>query len=292
MFYHRRFITSAALVALLALPAQAQDTTTTTETAPDPDAFTVLATVGNEDITLGHVIAALALLPPEYHQLSDEQLYDGLLAQLIQQSVLAQSFEEELPTRLVMQLENEKRALVAREVVDDAVSSRLTEERIAARYDETFGNIQPEPEYNASHILVETEEEALKVIEAINNGADFAETAREFSTGPSGPNGGSLGWFGAGMMVPQFEAATIALAVEEVSGPVETQFGWHVIRLNDTRSKNIPTLEDARPDIEAKLSEEIAYDYVDRITDEASVTTGPGDTIDRSWIRRQDLLEN
>jgi peptidyl-prolyl cis-trans isomerase C len=81
------------------------------------------------------------------------------------------------------------------------------------------------------------------------DGADFAELAAEHSVGPSGPNGGALGWFTAGMMVPEFENAVMALEVNEVSAPVETQFGWHVVLLTDTREQEPPALDDVRAEL-------------------------------------------
>ena len=290
MFKHRGTLSSVVFAALLALPVTAQENSTTTpDEQPEPDASTVLVTVGETDITLGHLIAAAALLPPEYQRMEDSVLFEGILQQLVQQEALAQTFREELPMALALQLENEKRALVARKVIEDKVSELLTEEDIAKRYDEQYGSIEAEPEYNASHILVESEEEALNVIDVINNGGDFAETAREFSTGPSGPNGGALGWFGAGMMVPSFEAATIALEVGEVSGPVQTQFGWHVIQLNEVRAKDIPTLEDVRISIEQDLTRELASDFLERVTDAADIESGSWRDVERSFLRRRDL---
>ena len=292
MFKHRGTLSSVVFAALLALPVAAQENSTATpEEQPEPDASTVLVTVGETDITLGHLIAAAALLPPEYQRMEDSVLFEGILQQLVQQEALAQTFREELPLALALQLENEKRALVARQMIQDKVSELLTEEDIAKRYDEQYGSIEAEPEYNASHILVESEEEALNVIDVINNGGDFAETAREFSTGPSGPNGGALGWFGAGMMVPSFEAAAIALEVGEVSGPVQTQFGWHVIQLNEVRAKDIPTLEDVRANIEQDLTQELASAFLKRVTDAADIESGSGRDVERSFLRRRDLLE-
>jgi len=101
-------------------------------------------------------------------------------------------------------------------------------------------------EYKAAHILVETEAAALDLIDKVNAGEEFAALARDFSTGPSGPGGGDLGWFGKGMMVPPFEQAVIELEVGEVSKPVKTDFGWHVILLNETRAVESPALEDVR----------------------------------------------
>lgn len=91
-------------------------------------------------------------------------------------------------------------------------------------------------ELNASHILVATEAEANMVIDRLKAGGNFADAARAYSTGPSGPNGGELGWFGKGMMVLSFEAAAYQLQVGEfTNSPVKTQFGWHIILLNDVR---------------------------------------------------------
>ena len=105
----------------------------------------------------------------------------------------------------------------------------------------------------ARHILVETEEEANSLIEDLNGGRDFAELAREESTGPSGPNGGDLGFFGRGQMVPSFEQAAFALEDGEISAPVQTQFGWHVIKVEERRAAPVPTFGQLSPEIRQEL---------------------------------------
>ena len=87
----------------------------------------------------------------------------------------------------------------------------------------------------ASHLLVKTEEEALKLKEEINNGKDFAQAAKEASLCPSGQNGGDLGYFSKGQMVKEFEAAAFSMEVGEVSNPIKTQFGYHLICLTDKK---------------------------------------------------------
>jgi len=226
------------LVAALALPAAAQD------------AGKVVATVNGTDITIGHMIVARATLPPQFQELPDQVLFDGILEQLVQQTLLAQSFDGELPNRAQLSLQNETRSLTAGEAMELVLQTAVTPEAVQAAYNTRFEGVSDTTEYNASHILVDTEEAALAVIEEINGGSDFAETAKVRSTGPSGPNGGQLGWFGTGAMVPSFEAAVIALQVGAVSAPVQTQFGWHVIILNDTRVKERPTLEEVRGELE------------------------------------------
>jgi peptidyl-prolyl cis-trans isomerase C len=280
---HLRFLAGAVLAAGLASPVLAQDET-------QPDAGTVVATVNGTDITLGHMIAALASLPEQYQQLPDQTLYDGILEQLIQQSALSQSFTGDLPPRVIVQLENEERSLRAGEAIEQALDGAVSEEDIQAAYDAEYGAMDPQEEYNASHILVETEGEALAIKEAIEGGADFAETAREKSTGPSGPNGGELGWFGTGMMVAPFEAATIALEVGEVSDPVQTQFGWHIIKLNETRMAEIPQIDAVRGELMATLRREAIDEVIKASTEGAEIVLPEGQVIDAALLRQLDLL--
>ncbi|MCV3270057.1 peptidylprolyl isomerase [Roseobacter sinensis] len=280
-------LASAALVACLASVSLAQDTSETEE----PNADTVVATVNGVEITLGHMIAARATLPAQYQQLDDKVLYDGILEQLVQQSALAQTYEGETPLRITKALENEERSLVAGEVVEGVLQDAITDEALQDLYDRQFGDVDPEEEYNASHILVETEEEAIAVKETVDGGADFAATAREKSIGPSGPNGGELGWFSSGMMVPAFEAATIALGVGEVSDPVQTQFGWHIIKLNETRQAEIPTLEDVRAELTQELSQIKAQEAIRSATESADVQVRADVEIDPTILKQTDLLD-
>lgn len=247
------------LVAALALPAAAQD------------AGKVVATVNGTDITIGHMIVARATLPPQFQELPDQVLFDGILEQLVQQTLLAQSFDGELPNRAQLSLQNETRSLTAGEAMELVLQTAVTPEAVQAAYNTRFEGVSDTTEYNASHILVDTEEAALAVIEEINGGSDFAETAKVRSTGPSGPNGGQLGWFGTGAMVPSFEAAVIALQVGAVSAPVQTQFGWHVIILNDTRVKERPTLEEVRGELEEDVRAAAIEARLEALTAEAVI---------------------
>jgi peptidyl-prolyl cis-trans isomerase C len=279
---HLGILATVAVVATLALPALAQD--------PSADADTVVATVNGTEITLGHMIIARATLPQQYQELPDAVLFSGILDQLIQQTAMSQSFEGDLPKRVQLSLDNEQRSLLAGEIVERALQGAVTEEALQAAYDARFAEVPQEEEYNASHILVETEEAAKAIKEELDNGADFAATAREKSTGPSGPNGGSLGWFGPGMMVPSFEAATVALKPGEVSDPVQTQFGWHVILLNEVRMAEIPDLEAVRDDLSSTILQETAQNVIDDLTSSATVERIDSGTIDPSILKQLDLV--
>jgi peptidyl-prolyl cis-trans isomerase C len=276
----KKFLASAALSALIALPASAQDSVA---------ADTVLATVEGSEITLGHVVAMMGMLPPEYQALPDNVLFDGLLEQLVQQQVLASVAEGEIGLRDRLGLENERRAFLAATYLDRVGSAPIPEAELQAEFNAQFGSVGPVTEFNASHILVESEADAEAVIAALAEGADFAQLAQESSIGPSGPNGGELGWFSAGMMVPSFEEAVLGLGVGEVSQPVETQFGWHVIVLNDTREQAPPSLEDVRAELEDGLRRARIDAAMEELTAAATITR-PEIQIDASVIRDLDLL--
>jgi len=281
---HFTFLAPLAFVAALALPAAAQDTATA-------DSSTVVATVGDTEITVGHMIVAWASLPEQYQGLPDDVLFQGILDQLIQQSTLQQNFDGELPPRIDLQLENERRSLTAGEAINQLMEEPLDEADVQATYEADYGNAEKETEYNASHILVETEEAALAVIAEIEGGADFAAVAREKSTGPSGPNGGQLGWFGTGAMVPEFEQAVVDLDVGAVSAPVKTQFGWHIITLNESRVKDAPALEDVREQIELQLRQIRVQSEIEAVTAAAAVDRSGAEGISPEVIKQTTILE-
>lgn len=276
------FLAPFVVAASLSLPAMAQE---------EVKADTVVATVNGTEITVGHMIIARATLPEQYQQLPPEVLFKGILDQLVQQTALEQSFEGDVPARVALSLENERRQLIAGEVIEKAMAADISAEDLAAAYEEEYGSAEPTEEFNASHILVETEEDALAVKAEIDGGADFAETAKEKSTGPSGPSGGSLGWFGPGMMVPAFETAVQDLEVGAVSMPVETQFGWHIIKLEDKRLKDAPALESVKEELELQVRQVKAQEKITEMTDAADVDRSAADAIDPSVLTNLGLLE-
>lgn len=273
-------LAGAALAVLLALPAQAEEVS----------AQTVLATVNGESITLGHVVAMRAQLPSQYQSLPDDVLFEGILEQLIQQTVLGQAAGE-VSRRAQIQLENERRALQAGEQLDKVLADAVTEEALQAAYDEVFANAEPTPEYNASHILVETEEEAAALIKLLEEGADFAALAREHSTGPSGPNGGSLDWFSEGMMVEDFENAVVVLEVGQVSPPVQTQFGWHVVILNDKRMQGAPALDEVRDELIELVQNNAVETAVAALLEVATIDRADISGIDPAVLRDDSLMD-
>ncbi len=275
------FLTTVVLAGALSLPVKAQDT-------PSPDL--VVATVNGTEITLGHVIVAFSTLPAQYQQLDPGVLLPGIIDQLVRQAALAQSFDGEPSLAARLALENEERSLIAGEAVELVMLGAATDAEVQESYDALYGSGSAGEEYNASHILVETEEEAQTIVEELAGGADFATLAQEKSTGPSGPSGGELGWFGAGRMVPDFEAAVIALEVGEVSQPVQTQFGWHVIVLNDTRAIEAPALEDVREEITLEIQQQAVSNHIEQLVADADVVRPDLSDLDPTSISNLELL--
>ncbi len=249
----------------------------------------VVANVNGVDITLGHMAVAKASLPDQYRQLPADVLFPGILDQLIQQTVLGQSFEGDWPRRITLALDNETRSLIAAEVVEGILANALKPGLVEKFYQDRYENGEQSLEYNAAHILVETEEEAQQIKIDLDEGADFAETAREKSTGPSGPRGGDLGWFGPGVMVPSFEAAVLELEEGEVSAPVETQFGWHVIKLMDRRNKEAPQLDDVRQELEQAIRQQAVEDQIKELLSAAKVDRSGANGIDPTVLDQIDL---
>lgn len=250
---------------------------------------TVLATVNGSDITVGHLIAMRQMLPPDYQQLPDEVLFEGMLEQLIQQQVLADEAEGNVTRSMELGLENERRAFLAAMYMDDVAMADLGEEELQAAYDAEYGTVEPTVEYNAAHILLEGEEDAQNMLTELEEGADFAELAAEHSIGPSGPNGGALGWFTEGMMVPAFEAAVLELEAGEVSSPVQTQFGWHIVLLNDTREQAAPTLDEVRAELEESIRRARVDARLEELTETAVIERAEVE-IDPAMIRDLDLI--
>jgi peptidyl-prolyl cis-trans isomerase C len=272
-----------ALGLLTTAPVMAQDT-------PDPD--TVVATVDGTEITLGHMIALRSSLPQQYNQLPPEVLFNGILDQLVQQTLLMQDFEGELSRQSELLIENERRAVTAGEVITKVMGVDLDADAVQVAYDEKYGKAEDETEYKASHILVESEDAAKALIGELEGGADFATLAQENSIGPSGANGGDLGWFGAGTMVEPFFNAVAALEAGEMSEPVETQFGWHVIKLNETRIKDQPTLDEVRAELEEELRQAKFQDHVRKLEARADVDREDTSAIDPADINDMTLLED
>jgi peptidyl-prolyl cis-trans isomerase C len=258
------------------------------------DAETVVATVNGQEITLGNVIVMRNALPPQYQNLPDGALLKGLVDQLVDQQLLAgeeSASPETDPLPVKLAIDNERRSALASLAAQAAVAEAVTDDAVKAAYDKIVADFKPQSEWNAAHILVQTEEEAKKLKADIEGGADFAEVAKANSSDGSAASGGDLGWFGTGQMVPEFETAVQGLEKGEVSEPVQTQFGWHLVKLVDTRESAAPDLEEARPQIEGQLQQEALQAKLGELRAAATVEI-PEDAVPPEAIRDGNLLTN
>ena len=221
----------------------------------------IVANVNNEDISLETMIHAMNELPPEIQSQPFMSYYEDLLERVIDIKLFAQEgkkmkLDEEPSVRAAIDFVIEKVLMQA--FLSKYVQENIKEENLRASYNNFIADETSREEIKASHILMDTESEAIDVINMLNDGDDFAELAKNKSTGPSGPSGGDLGWFKRGQMVPPFEKAAFSLNKNEITQrPVQTQFGWHVIKIFDKRIPEAPSYESMKSkliqDLERKL---------------------------------------
>jgi peptidyl-prolyl cis-trans isomerase C len=231
-----------AAVALIAIAAAS-----TSVRAQDAAADPVIAKVGTLDIHESELKLAIAGLDPQLANLPDEQKRVAALSSIIDVKLLAADAGKEglqdtpdFKQRLAFLTDRELHNAYFKKHVVDAV----TPEEVKARYDKEVAAIEPEDEIRARHILVKTEEEAKAIIKDLDSGKDFIEIAKEKSTDPNKSEGGDLGYFGKGRMVPEFEAAAFALEKGAYSKePVKSQFGFHIIKIEDKRKQQPPALD-------------------------------------------------
>jgi len=169
-------------------------------------------------------------------------------------------------------LENSRRSQLATAAIEHYQRENpITDEQLKAAYDKVVKS-HPTKEYKARHILLKNEEDAVKVIEELNNGGDFAELAKKHSTGPSAANGGDLGWFTLTTMVKPFSDAVSAVKKGDYSqAPIKTQFGWHVVKLEDYRDKEPPKMEQIKMRLQMMLRQQQMHDRIKQLREEAKV---------------------
>lgn len=235
----------------------------------------IVAKVGGEPIYLKELEAILLSLPDQYRQVPLENLYEPLLQRAVQMHVLAMEGERtnmEESDSYKFGIAAAHRQLLEQATIASMLEEKLTDELVRARYQTMVDTFVGAEEIRARHILVEEEATANEIIAELDGGSDFAEVAKEKSTGPSGPNGGDLGFLGKGQMVPPFEEAAFALeAGQRSSAPVQTQFGWHVIKVEEKRETAPPSLEQVRPQLSEEIARELEQEFVEGLVAEADL---------------------
>ncbi len=238
-------------------PAAAQDKGAKGAKDPDP----VVARVDGTEIRNSDVAAAIDQLPPQYAQVPRETLFravtekliDGTLAANRARAVGLHKDEEFRLARTRAELQ-----LLEQLYVKRLLERRVTERAVRRRYDRDAKSMTRGKQVRARHILVKTKEEAVNVIATLRRGKDFAELAKEVSIGPSNKQGGDLGYFKREQMVPPFSKAAFALRKGDYTRePVQTRFGWHVIKVEDIKAAAPPSFAEVREEIRQKMTDEV-----------------------------------
>ena len=238
------------------------------------DPAKVVATVNGTEITEADLALAMSDLDQQFQQLSPEQRRAAALSALIEIKLAA---AESAKAGIADSDEFKRRMAFLREralhsaFVEEQIAGAITDEQVRARYDQEIANTPPTNEVKAAHILVASEEEAKAIIAELDAGKDFAELAKEKSSDGAAQNGGDLGYFGPGRMVPEFEQAAFALDVGAYTKePVKSQFGWHVIKVTDKRVQQPPAFEQVSQQIRSIMLRE---NYLAKVTEMRKAAT-------------------
>ncbi len=221
----------------------------------------VIARVGDEVITMADFESMMGMVPPQYRsQMTSPQAKRQLLNQIIEGMLLAKEarrLELDKKERTIYMIKSSADQVLIRELVKELQANLdISQEEIKSYYDQNTDKFQSPPQIKARHILVKTEEEAKAIRAELDNGGDFATIAKEKSIGPSKDKGGDLGWFGKGRMVKPFEEVAFALKNGETSQPVNTRFGWHIIRVDESKPAGAKPLQEAQVQIHTTLVQE------------------------------------
>ena len=235
----------------------------------------IVAQVNNEPVSLETMIHAINDLPQEVQSQPFINYYEGLLERVIDIKLLAQEgkkleIQNEPSVKAAIDFVTEKVLMQA--FLSKFVQENITEESLEKSYENFVSDKTSREEIKASHILLETKDDALEVINLLEQGKSFEELAKSKSTGPSGPSGGDLGWFKRGQMVPPFEKVAFLLDSQEITKePVQTQFGWHVIKVFQKRIPDAPSFDSMKTTLIQDIERRVIAKKVQDLRLDASI---------------------
>lgn len=240
-----------------------------------PQGNPVVARVDGVELHLADLEQAQQALPPEAQKLPLAQIYPALLERLIDGELVIEAGRKQ---RLDQDPEVQRRLklledrLIQQAYVERIIKDAETEDQLKARYQKFVANQAAREEVHARQILVKTEAEAQSIIDQLNKGGDFAALAKKYSTDPAAASGGDLGYFGRDDMVPGFAAAAFALKPGQYTKtPVKTEFGWHVILVEDRRTKQPPSFDEAREEVGHLLARDIIQAKLKELRGDAKI---------------------
>lgn len=235
----------------------------------------VYATINGEKLTGKDVLDFVSKLPPQMQEAPAAQLLEMIVNQMVNDRLVAidakkQNLDSDSVTK--QRIAEITEQVIRDRYVEKALDGKITDKAIKERYNELIKSIPDQNEIRASHILVADEKTAKDVLAKLNKGEDFAKLAKQYSTDGTKENGGDLGYFIKGAMVPEFADAAFALKKGDVSkAPVKTQFGYHIIKVVDIRKHVKPTLEQIQDRIRAQLTDEQIRKMVDDLRAKSKV---------------------
>ena len=258
-----RMLGAVALAALLTAPiALAEDS--------DP----VLARANGVDIRQSDIALAEEDIGSAMPQMGPEQKRDYLITYLSDVIILAQAADQhQLANRgdVKQRIEFERHKALMEALLQDAGKAAMSDDAMHKVYNEAIKQTPNEQEVRARHILVATEGEAKDIEAQLKSGADFAKLAKEKSKDPGAAEGGDLGYFTKDQMVPEFAEAAFKLDKGQVSDPVKTQFGWHIIRVEDKRTKPTPTYDEVKGQLQNYVARRAQAELVDNLRKSATI---------------------
>jgi peptidyl-prolyl cis-trans isomerase C len=234
----------------------------------------VLAKVNGVEIKESDVALAEEELAPSLQQMDPAAKRDNVLSFLIDLQIVAKAAEDkkiENTDDFKKRLGFTRKRLMMDSLLAAEGKAATTEDAMKKVYEEASKQITGEVEVRARHILVESEDEAKAVVEELKKGADFAELAKKKSKDPGASDGGDLGFFTKDQMVPEFSAVAFVIEPGKISDPVKSQFGWHVIKVEEKRNRQAPPFEQVKGQIETYVTRKAQADYVGKLREAAKV---------------------
>lgn len=238
------------------------------------DANPVLAKVNGSEIRQSDVTLAEEELGPSLAQMDPATKQENVLSFLIDMKIVSKAAEDkkvEDTDDFKKKLAFARNRLLMDNLLAEEGKAATTDDAMKKVYEDAAKQITSEQEVHARHILVPTEEEAKKVEDELKKGADFAELAKKESKDPGASDGGDLGFFTKEQMVPEFSKVAFALEPGKISDPVKTQFGWHIIKVEEKRARKAPEFAQVKPQIEQYIARKAQAEYVAKLRQEAKV---------------------
>lgn len=237
----------------------------------------VVAIVDGTNVTRADIDRYIQSMPNNVRQIPPQALYPMALEQVISARLVQNRADQASlanDPEVLQQLDEVRQQIIRNVYIQRTVDAQISDDKLKSAYNDYVKAQGDVEERHARHILVDSEEKAKELIAKLDDGAEFSVLAKENSIGPTAPKGGDLGWFAKGDMVPEFDVAAFSLKKGAYSQkPVKTQFGWHVIQIEDARKRPAPSFEEVKPMLQAQLRREVLEGLLGKWREVADIQT-------------------